>query len=46
MIDEWRTVFYITGGIHVVGGVIYWFWCSGEVQPWSQTKKRDETNSD
>ncbi|KAG4066526.1 hypothetical protein HA402_007162 [Bradysia odoriphaga] len=41
-IDEWRIVFYIAGGIHVVGGVIYWFWCSGEIQPWSATKKIDE----
>ncbi|KAJ6646457.1 Sialin [Pseudolycoriella hygida] len=38
-IDEWRIVLYIAGGIYIVGGVIYWFWCSGELQSWSQTKK-------
>ncbi|KAJ6646669.1 Vesicular glutamate transporter 1, partial [Pseudolycoriella hygida] len=38
-IDDWRVVFYLAGSIYVAGGVIYWFWCSGELQPWSQTQK-------
>ncbi|KAG4073805.1 hypothetical protein HA402_001029 [Bradysia odoriphaga] len=33
--NEWRIVFYISSGIYLVGCVIYWFWCSGEVQPWA-----------
>ena len=34
--DEWRLVFYIAAGIYLVGCVIYWFWASGEVQPWAK----------
>lgn len=34
--DEWRIVFYITSAIYCVGCIIYWFWASGEVQPWAQ----------
>jgi len=33
--DEWRIVFYISSGIYLFGAVVYWFWCSGEVQPWA-----------
>ncbi|EDS29564.1 sialin [Culex quinquefasciatus] len=41
--DEWRAVFYITAGLQLVGLVVYWFWASGELQPWSvevQEKER------
>lgn len=33
--EEWRVVFFISAGIYLVGCVIYWFWASGEVQPWA-----------
>lgn len=33
--SEWTIVFYISAGIYLVGCVIYWFWASGEVQPWA-----------
>ncbi|XP_055531707.1 sialin [Wyeomyia smithii] len=33
--DEWRIVFYIAAGIYLIGCMIYWFWASGELQPWS-----------
>lgn len=33
--DEWKIVFYISAGIYLIGCVIYWFWASGEVQPWA-----------
>lgn len=26
----------ITSAVYLVGCVIYWFWASGEVQPWAQ----------
>ncbi|XP_055606518.1 sialin [Uranotaenia lowii] len=43
--DEWRVVFYIAAGIYLFGSLIYWFWASGELQPWSieaQEKLKDE----
>ncbi|XP_058832664.1 sialin [Topomyia yanbarensis] len=45
--DEWRVVFYIAAGIYLVGCIIYWFWASGELQPWSieaQEKLAKEAN--
>ncbi|XP_058831826.1 vesicular glutamate transporter 2-like isoform X2 [Topomyia yanbarensis] len=33
--DQWRLVFYIAAGIYMIGFVVYWFWASGELQPWS-----------
>ncbi|XP_059615178.1 vesicular glutamate transporter 1-like [Phlebotomus argentipes] len=33
--EQWQIVFYITSGIYCVGCVIYWFWSSGELQPWA-----------
>lgn len=29
-------VFYITSIVYAVGTVVYWFWCSGELQPWAK----------
>lgn len=54
-VEEWRYVFIIASGIYLVGCLIYWFWASGEVQPWAkhqessplqsaQTKKTGYTN--
>ncbi|XP_058461728.1 sialin-like [Malaya genurostris] len=47
--DQWRLVFYIAAGIYMVGFVVYWFWASGELQPWSIemqeiAKKEQRTN--
>lgn len=33
--DEWRIVFYISASIYLCGGIIYWIWCSGEIQSWA-----------
>ncbi|XP_029708340.2 sialin-like [Aedes albopictus] len=33
--DEWRIVFYIAVGMYIIGTLVYWFWASGELQPWS-----------
>ncbi|XP_001849053.2 sialin [Culex quinquefasciatus] len=40
--DEWRVVFYIAAGIYLIGCLIYWFWASGELQPWSIEAKERE----
>ncbi|XP_055626995.1 sialin-like [Toxorhynchites rutilus septentrionalis] len=33
--NEWRVVFYITGGVYLFGTLVYWCWGSGDPQPWS-----------
>lgn len=38
-VDEWRIVFYIAASVYVFGIVVYWFWCSGEVQQWALSRK-------
>lgn len=38
-------MFYISASIYLVGCVIYWFWASGEVQPWS-VKMDDYDNNE
>lgn len=40
--EEWRIVFFISAGIYLFGCVIYWFWASGEVQPWALHGTADE----
>ena len=44
--DKWKIIFYISGAIYLFGCVIYWFFASGEVQPWAQThiKPTNENN--
>ncbi|KAG7299633.1 hypothetical protein JYU34_016620 [Plutella xylostella] len=32
--EQWRTVFFITSAIYLVGAVIYGVFCSAEKQPW------------
>lgn len=44
--DEWRTVFYISSGIYLFGCVVYWFWASGEVQPWARLETSDPDGED
>lgn len=46
--DEWRTVFYIAVGIYIVGTLVYWFWASGELQPWSleMTQQKNQTRNE
>ncbi|KAG4080740.1 hypothetical protein HA402_005920 [Bradysia odoriphaga] len=44
--EEWRIVFYITAIVYGIGTVVYWFWCSGELQPWAKGNfKKDSTNN-
>jgi MFS transporter, ACS family, solute carrier family 17 (sodium-dependent inorganic phosphate cotransporter), other len=44
--EEWKTVFYISAGIYLIGCVIYWIWASGEVQPWAQEQPPAISNGD
>lgn len=39
---SWQTVFYIAAGIYLVGCVIYWFFASGEVQPWALVAEQED----
>lgn len=39
---SWQTVFYIAAGIYLFGCVIYWFFCSGEVQPWALVAEQED----
>nr|XP_019539847.2 sialin-like [Aedes albopictus] len=48
---EWKLVFYIAAGVYAFGIVVYWFWASGELQPWSiemqeREKKEREARND
>ncbi|XP_073838325.1 major facilitator superfamily transporter 9 [Musca autumnalis] len=35
--EEWKTVFFISAGVYLIGCVIYWMWASGELQEWAKT---------
>lgn len=39
---SWQTVFYIAAGIYLFGCVIYWFFASGEVQPWALVAEEED----
>lgn len=39
---SWQTVFYIAGAIYLFGCVIYWFFASGEVQPWALVAEKED----
>lgn len=43
-IDEWRLVFYISSGIYLFGAFAYWFWSSGELQPWATPQQNASDN--
>lgn len=34
----------ISSGIYLLGCVVYWFWSSGELQPWAK-KSEEELNT-
>ncbi|XP_037027085.1 sialin-like isoform X1 [Bradysia coprophila] len=34
-VEEWRIVFFITAGMDILGSIAYFFWSSGDVQPWA-----------
>lgn len=38
--EEWKTVFFISAGVYLVGCVIYWLWASGELQEWAKTDEQ------
>ncbi|VDN24239.1 unnamed protein product [Gongylonema pulchrum] len=42
--EEWRRVFFITGGILVVGLILYCVFATSDVQPWAKTEKIDESS--
>jgi ACS family sodium-dependent inorganic phosphate cotransporter len=44
--ESWKIVFYISAGIYLVGCVIYWFYASGEVQPWARNDFRKNVRAD
>lgn len=37
-------MFLISSGVYLFGCVVYWFWASGEVQPWAKKSSASETN--
>lgn len=37
--EEWRIVFFITAGVYAVGCIVYWIWCTSELQPWAKRKE-------
>lgn len=39
---SWQTVFYIAAGIYLFGCAIYWFFASGEVQPWALVAEEED----
>ncbi|KAG5678082.1 hypothetical protein PVAND_007784 [Polypedilum vanderplanki] len=44
-VDSWKIVFYISAGIYLFGCLFYWFYASGEVQPWAVVRTpTHETN--
>lgn len=40
--SEWRIVFFVSAGIYLFGCLVYWFWASGEEQPWASLGTSDE----
>ncbi|XP_055701272.1 vesicular glutamate transporter 1-like [Phlebotomus papatasi] len=42
--EQWQIVFYITSGIYCFGCVIYWFFSSGELQPWANAHEKPLEN--
>lgn len=42
--EQWQIVFYITSGIYCFGCVIYWFFSSGELQPWANAHEKSLEN--
>lgn len=40
--EEWRVVFFITAGVYAVGCIVYWFWCTSQLQSWA--KRKEEVN--
>lgn len=42
--DEWQIVFLISSAIYLIGCVIFWFWTSGEIQPWAQKTLTKDQN--
>lgn len=39
---SWQTVFYIAAGIYLFGCGVYWFYASGEVQPWAKVAEEED----
>lgn len=37
--EEWRIVFFIAAGVYAVGCIVYWIWCTSELQPWAKRKE-------
>ncbi|XP_072380338.1 sialin-like [Diabrotica undecimpunctata] len=35
-IEQWRIIFYIAGGIYLIGGLFYCIFGSGDLQPWDK----------
>lgn len=42
--DEWRLVFYIAVAIYILGTLVYWFWATGELQPWALEVTEQNSN--
>lgn len=40
--SEWKIIFYITAAVYLFGSIFYWFFASGELQPWAVRKEEKE----
>lgn len=38
---QWKIVFIISASVYLVGCIIYWFFASGELQPWAVLRKTE-----
>ena len=40
--DEWRRVFFLSGGINIVCGVFFIIFADAEVQEWAKTENKNK----
>lgn len=36
-VNQWKNVFIITAHVYFLGCIFYWFYSSGEIQPWAKS---------
>lgn len=41
-IEQWSSVFYLSAGLYVLGGITFLIWASAERQPWADIPSRDQ----
>jgi MFS transporter, ACS family, solute carrier family 17 (sodium-dependent inorganic phosphate cotransporter), other len=43
--SQWKWIFIMTSCVYVCGCLIYWFFASGELQPWAKEKREDKVEN-